>query len=219
MLLGSRLSPYILKQKLPKYPSIGELDLGYTIEKNSRLIVIYRHFQEREIQFSTYEVWDRFSTAVVNYFQNREERKPLLIQLDEGFTAETVVKKGTDNCEHYVLKLVQGSRSFEIYGDVLNVFVESVHKQIEKEFEELKALKPLIEKKINEIFKLFKQTNPKSILECQKIFLNSGMYDCDNPVDSKIMKSGLHVFLKNYKDFEKENVAPLTQATPSKRKR
>lgn len=123
------------------------MDIGYTIEKNSRLIVIYRHFQEHEILFSTYEVWDQFSTSVVNYFQNREERKPLIIQLDEGFIAETVVKKGNDNCEHYVLKLIQGSRTVEIYGDVLNVFVETVHKQIEKEFDELKSLKPAIEKK------------------------------------------------------------------------
>ena len=115
MLLGSTLAPFVLKQKLPKYTSIGEIDVGYTIEKNPRLIMIYRHFGEYEITFSSYEIWDRFASAVVAYFQNKEEKKQLHLKLDDGFTADTSIKKGSNNVEHYYLKLTQGSKFVEIY--------------------------------------------------------------------------------------------------------
>ena len=120
VLLGSSFGPYILKQKLPSYPSIGEVEVGFTVEKTPRLLIIYRHFIEKEIIFSSYEQWDNFLSTVVDYFQNKDDRKPLLTVLDDGFTVQSIIKQGNDEKEHYCLKINQGNKSIEIYNDVLN---------------------------------------------------------------------------------------------------
>lgn len=220
MLIGSNNSPYILKQKAPTFPSIGEVDIGFTIEKSPRLLIIYRHFLEREIIFSSYEQWDNFLTAVVEYFRNRDERKPLMTVLDEGFTVQTIVKQGKDEKEHYLLKVNQGNKSIEIYNDVLNTLIDTVHKNIEYDLEELQSKKQIIEKKIDDIFVLFKTNKPKSMLECVKIWVASNFYNAHDPIDQKIMSSGIRTFLKNYESYEKEIMPPpQTPATPMKRKR
>lgn len=92
-----------------------------------------------------------------------------------------------------------------------------MHSKIEKEIDDLKSSKILIEKKIHDLFMLLKESNPKSLLECQQIFVNSTLYDGNNALDAKIMHQGMIVFFRNYNNYEKENIAP--QATPSKRKR
>ena len=198
--------------------------MGFTIEKNPRLLIIYRHFQEREIVFQSYEIWDRFPTALVLFFQNREERKQVHVKLDEGFIAESAIKK-TGETDHFCLRLIQGSRFIEIYADVLHQLVE-IHKDLEKEYNDLKSVKSVIENKIDNFYKLLKESKPKSLSECQKIFITSDLYNCNDPVDSKIMNQGLSTFFRNFEDYEKENIVPsgtsvmpALLATLSKRKR
>ena len=144
------------------------------------------------------------------------------MKLDDDFFVETEVKISGDKTEHYCIKLVQGIRSIEIYADVLNELVE-IHSKIEEDYEKLVALKTKIYKKISDLFLLLKAADPKTVSECQKIFINSTLYECDNPIDVKIINQGMWMFFRNFQNFEKENIASLAAAaavpTSSKRKR
>lgn len=76
-LFGAKVeTPIILTAKPPTYPSIAELDYGYSIASKPRPMIIFRHFAKMEIILKTLEGWKNLRQVIVNYY--KVQQKPNL---------------------------------------------------------------------------------------------------------------------------------------------
>ena len=51
-------TPIVLSVQLPQYPSITEIDYGFTVSSPPEPIIIYRHFKKVELSIKTIEGWN-----------------------------------------------------------------------------------------------------------------------------------------------------------------
>ena len=128
-------TPIVLSAKLPQYPSITEIDYGFTVSSPPEPIVIHRHFGEVELSIKTIEGWNGMRQLLVKYYKLKKKTANIGC-LDERFDLEknlwgTISHKETKKNTYLTIRLTQPNGiQIDIFPRAISALAGSVFDQI-----------------------------------------------------------------------------------------
>lgn len=69
MFVAKHEMPIVLTKMIPQYPSISEIEYGFSLDEFATPMIIYRQFQQTEIKFQTLEGWKNLRKLLIEYYK------------------------------------------------------------------------------------------------------------------------------------------------------
>lgn len=187
--------PIILSKLLPDYPSISEIEFGFTLDEFTRPMVIYRHFQEAEIKFQSLGGWRNLRKLLVLYY--RTSGKSHTEQLETNITGKIFFYK-----DKRVIQLTDNNVRVLIYPKTITQLAEIAYDYINDDVVKIFQNQEYANSLMTNLINIFQFRN-----------LNSGIIEFEKPSnasDCYIYQSLLEkaelvyeIAKNNKEDFEK----------------
>lgn len=187
--------PIILSKLTPQYPSIGEIEFGYTLDEFAQPMVIYRHFQESEIKFKTLNAWKNLRKLLIQYYKSPD--KTHREQLDTNISGEIINYK-----DKKAIQLTDNKTRVLLFPRTITELAEKVYDSIDESVFELFKSNDYAKSLITNFINIFQYRN-----------LVSGLIEFDKKTDniychiyqSLVKKADLVYQIakkRNFEDFE-----------------